>query len=296
MPAQSASNVVAMRPSEQATLAPVRPSAGAPLSDGRSMPARIGIYALIVTLAGAAWVIRNSDFYTPGKGAGYALGATGATLMVLLLLYPVRKRVPFMRDWGALKHWFRLHMLAGVIGPVLVLFHSTFHIGSFNAGVAMFSMILVATSGFVGRFLYREIHHGLYGAKANVEELQQILARDFKALEPVLQTMPAVREEIDRFAALVSAKPQGTVHRATHFLSLGARRLAARRRVRRAVAGHKDLTVLLGTIDRTLQEVQRTAQFSTYERLFSIWHAVHIPFLGMLVLTAVVHVVAVHFY
>ena len=285
-----------MRPSEQATLAPVRPSAGAPLSDGRSMPARIGIYALIVTLAGAAWVIRNSDFYTPGKGAGYALGATGATLMVLLLLYPVRKRVPFMRDWGALKHWFRLHMLAGVIGPVLVLFHSTFHIGSFNAGVAMFSMILVATSGFVGRFLYREIHHGLYGAKANVEELQQILARDFKALEPVLQTMPAVREEIDRFAALVSAKPQGTVRRATNFLSLGARRLAARRRVRRAVAGHKDLTVLLGTIDRTLQEVQRTAQFSTYERLFSIWHAVHIPFLGMLVLTAVVHVVAVHFY
>ena len=285
-----------MRPSEQATLAPVRPSAGAPLSDGRSMPARIGIYALIVTLAGAAWVIRNSDFYTPGKGAGYALGATGATLMVLLLLYPVRKRVPFMRDWGALKHWFRLHMLAGVIGPVLVLFHSTFHIGSFNAGVAMFSMILVATSGFVGRFLYREIHHGLYGAKANLEELQQILARDFKALEPVLQTMPAVREEIDRFAALVSAKPQGAVRRATRFLSLGARRLAARRRVRRAVAGHKDLTVLLGTIDRTLQEVQRTAQFSTYERLFSIWHAVHIPFLGMLVLTAVVHVVAVHFY
>jgi hypothetical protein len=53
---------------------------------------------------------------------------------------------------------------------------------------------------------------------------------------------------------------------------------------------------LLRTIDQTLQEVQRTAQFSTYERLFSIWHAVHIPFLGMLVLTAVVHVVVVHFY
>lgn len=260
------------------------------------MSVRIGIYALVVILAGAAWVIRNGDFYTPAGGIGYALGATGATLMVLLLLYPVRKRVPFMRDWGAIKHWFRLHMLAGVIGPLLVLFHSTFHIGSFNAGVAMFSMILVATSGFVGRFLYREIHHGLYGAKANVEELQQTLARDFKALEPVLQTMPAVSEEVDRFAALVSAKPQGAVRRAAHFLSLGARRLAARRRVRRVVAGNVDLTTLLGTIDRTLQEVQRTAQFSTYERLFSIWHAVHIPFLGMLVLTAVVHVVVVHFY
>jgi hypothetical protein len=45
-----------------------------------------------------------------------------------------------------------------------------------------------------------------------------------------------------------------------------------------------------------LREAQRAAQFSTYERLFSIWHAVHIPFIGMLALTAVVHVVVVHFY
>jgi hypothetical protein len=260
------------------------------------MLARVLACTLVVMLAATAWVIRNADFYSPGKGIGYVLGATGASLMVLLLLYPVRKRVRFMRDWGALKHWFRLHMLAGVIGPVLVLFHSTFHIGSFNAGIALFSMVLVASSGFVGRFLYREIHHGLYGAKANVEELRQILARDFKALEQVLQTMPAVRDEIDGFEALASGKARGVVPGAAHFLSLGARRLAARRRVRRAVAGHEDLTSLLDTIDRTLREVQRTAQFSTYERLFSIWHAVHIPFLGMLILTAVVHVVAVHFY
>jgi hypothetical protein len=53
---------------------------------------------------------------------------------------------------------------------------------------------------------------------------------------------------------------------------------------------------LIRNIDLTLQAAQKAAQFSTYERLFSLWHAVHIPFLCMLVITAVVHVFAVHAY
>jgi hypothetical protein len=57
-----------------------------------------------------------------------------------------------------------------------------------------------------------------------------------------------------------------------------------------------DLDELLLNIDATLRAAQTTAQFSTYERLFSQWHTVHIPFLFMLLLTALVHVVAVHAY
>jgi len=41
---------------------------------------------------------------------------------------------------------------------------------------------------------------------------------------------------------------------------------------------------------------QRVAQFSRYERLFSLWHVLHVPLLWMMVLSAVAHVVAVHAY
>jgi hypothetical protein len=64
----------------------------------------------------------------------------------------------------------------------------------------------------------------------------------------------------------------------------------------RLVASHANLGTLLQTINSTLQAVQRRAQFSTYEKLFSLWHVIHIPFLCMLVITALVHVVAVHIY
>ena len=56
------------------------------------------------------------------------------------------------------------------------------------------------------------------------------------------------------------------------------------------------LNNLLQTIDSALQLVQRRGQLATYERLFSLWHVIHIPFLCMLVITAIVHVVAVHAY
>jgi hypothetical protein len=45
-----------------------------------------------------------------------------------------------------------------------------------------------------------------------------------------------------------------------------------------------------------VRAVQQVAQFGAYERLFSWWHMLHVPFLYMLVLSAIAHVVAVHMY
>jgi hypothetical protein len=45
-----------------------------------------------------------------------------------------------------------------------------------------------------------------------------------------------------------------------------------------------------------LRELQEVAQFRAYVRLFALWHLLHVPFVYMLVLSAIVHVVAVHMY
>jgi hypothetical protein len=42
--------------------------------------------------------------------------------------------------------------------------------------------------------------------------------------------------------------------------------------------------------------VVRVAQFTAYERLFALWHVLHVPFVYLLVLTACFHVFAVHAY
>jgi hypothetical protein len=272
----------------------------------RVHPVAVAVAATVAMLLCWAWNVNQSELYVSGKGFGYFLGLTGGSMMLILLLYPLRKRARFMHDLGPLKYWFRFHMVAGVLGPVLVLFHSTFRVGSLNAGVALSCMLLVVASGLAGRFLYRKIHHGLYGTHATLQEMQQILARDLELIAPALQRLPEVKREFDSYAALIAHRPSGWYERGAHFLSLGWRRMLAARRVRAALAERAaserpdaslaDLATLLQTLDATLQAGQRAAQFTTYERLFALWHVIHIPFLIMLAITAVVHVVAVHAY
>ena len=284
----------------------------APLSPLRQrvMAALTTVVTPVVVIATLllAWVVRHDLPYTSGSEFGYWLGVVGGSLMLVLLIYPLRKRYRSLAVLGPLKHWFRFHLVAGIAGPTIVLFHSTFRIGSFNAAIALASMLLVVASGLVGRYLYRKIHNGLYGSRATADELQRTLAQQMESLQPVLAQLPAVQREVGRYAALMAAKPTGHWARAAHFVSLGGKRSVAAWRVRRAIAHYAkksgvdaavfnaDLQLLADTIAGALTAVQRTAQFATYERLFSLWHVIHIPFLVMLVVTAIVHVVAVHAY
>jgi hypothetical protein len=267
----------------------------------------IALRAVLVMVLLAAWLVRQGGLYTPASDLGYWLGVVGGSLMLVLLIYPLRKRMLSLAVLGPLKHWFRFHLFAGIAGPLIVLFHSTFRVGSFNAAIALGSMLLVVASGLVGRYIYRKIHHGLYGSRATATELQRALAQQMEALQPLLGRLPAVEREIACFSALASYEPAGRWRRAMHFAALGGRRYLAGRRQRRALKRYDErfggeaatndaLRGLAATINDTLKAVQRSAQFSTYEKLFSLWHVVHIPFLCLLVITAIVHVVAVHAY
>lgn len=273
-----------------------------------AIAARMVVTSVVIALALMAWIVRRDGLYTPASDFGYWLGVIGGSLMVVLLIYPLRKRFRALAVLGPLKHWFRFHLFAGIAGPVIVLFHSTFRVGSFNAAIALACMLLVVASGIVGRVLYRQIHHGLYGSRATAADLQRTLEQQVASLQETLSRLPAIKRELGHFSALVSSQPQGRWRRSIHFASLGWQRYLVGRRVRRAIAGcdlkvgagdaatNVHLRTLALTMDDALKATQRTAQFSTYEKLFSLWHVVHIPFLCLLVVTAIVHVVAVHAY
>jgi hypothetical protein len=64
--------------------------------------------------------------------------------------------------------------------------------------------------------------------------------------------------------------------------------LAAERKRLRAVA--------CAYVDRRLAASRRVAGFEGYERMFSLWHALHIPLIFMMIIAAVIHVIAVHVY
>jgi len=49
-------------------------------------------------------------------------------------------------------------------------------------------------------------------------------------------------------------------------------------------------------VRKYLNAIIDVARFSAYERLFSLWHVIHVPFIFMLVISGIIHVIAVHMY
>lgn len=264
----------------------------------RGWTSRLLTLAVITVVVVSGYRIHQAPPYSPAHGLGYWLGLLGGSMMLVLLLYPVRKRLRNASFLGALKHWFKLHMVAGIAGPACVLYHTTFHVGSFNAAIALASMLLVVFSGIAGRFIYRKIHHGLFGSRASLQELQSILDAQLNDLQAILVRHPQLQQEMDRFLALLAQRPTAPLARLKHFLSLGWSKSQAMRRLRKGIVntGARELADLAEILAEALNAAQKAAQFSTYERLFSLWHVVHIPFLWMLLITAIIHVLAVHAY
>lgn len=265
-------------------------------------------YAFVSFLIYAGWQQRPEWPLTAESGWGYALGIIGGSLMLMLILYPLRKHLRSMRRMGPTKYWFRIHMLFGVLGPVCILFHTGFQLGSLNSNVALFCMLVVATSGLIGRYFYTRIHHGLYGRKASLQELQQHSRVIGEALVAKLQTTPWILERIQRFEKSVSRQSTSLIGSLWTLLSLGLRtwllylifRLASD--AKRYSLG-KDYTVkrkyriqLNRHIGAHLASIRKVAEFRFYERFFAIWHVVHYPLFLMLVVSGIVHVIAVHMY
>ena len=246
------------------------------------------------------------------EGLGYALGIIGTLMILVLLLYPLRKRIRILKFLGPIKNWFRTHMLLGVIGSITILFHSNFSFGSVNSNVALVSMLLVAGSGLVGRFLYAKVHHGLYGRKANLKELLASVRLTTADAGGAAQFVPNLMQEIAAFDRQVLQPPKSVLQSILLPLRLGFQTRRGYRQITRlvkmqlemqahsspVVAQHKDrmIDVCSAYIKEHLRRVRRVAAFAAYERLFSLWHKIHLPFFYIMLVTVVVHVIAVHVY
>jgi hypothetical protein len=272
----------------------------------------ISMYILLAILIAGAWWISRGGYYRPGDNVGYWMGVAGGVMMLLLFAYPLRKYSRFMQRMGKMKWWFIVHMILGIGGPLLILLHCTFRLGSVNAAVALFSMLIVAGSGVVGRFLYLRIHRGLHGERSNLADLQRRLGLAEGEMKSRFRFAPGVAEKLLAFEALAmdAGSSWGVVLGKVVWLPMRQRlvleacstelreRLRAIGKERQWTRGQLDRrhAQARATTRNYLRSVLRVAQFSAYERVFALWHVLHVPFVYLLLLTAGFHVFAVHAY
>ena len=232
----------------------------------------------------------HEGFWTlkPGGTRGHLFGVIGSSLMVVMLVYSVRKRARFLRNAGRLRSWLDFHIFCGIIGPLLVILHSSFKVQGLVA-LSFWSMIAVALSGVLGRYLYLQIPRTRAGDEltlAQVEEQRRELTRHLR--EDLQMPEEALRklEEI----AQAGTSPQGPL--LLLLLRLPWSSAAMRWRLRSfRLQLRSDLgNALTRAVRQKAMLERRLVLWSRLQQLFHYWHVFHKPFAIVMYLFMVVHI------
>jgi hypothetical protein len=131
---------------------------------------------------------------------GHSIGVLGFLLMLMTeLLYSFRKRSLSAR-WGRLSNWLRFHIFTGLVGPYMVLLHSSWKFNGL-AGVVMLLTLIIVVSGFIGRYIYTAIPRTADGIELESEQLSRYITEVQATLDQQKALLPSSQEkdrEIER--------------------------------------------------------------------------------------------------
>jgi hypothetical protein len=271
----------------------------------------LSAFGFIVLVLAAAWFSWDEQYSIVGDAdTAYNYGLVGGLMMLVILIYAARKRVRSMRTFGDIRYWYYFHFILGVVGPVLIILHTSFDIRSINGGVALFAMLFVVFSGFIGRYIYARASYGLRSYVQDLKDVQSHIAEG--VLHSKLPALKQVESKIKAFTEQAMRAPGGIdeVLKIVFVLKLKAR--ATYMQINGEVT--RVMTSLArteawpeATLKSRLAEERRLihvhlmtaaniGRFQAFEKLASRWRILHIPLLYLLVLAGLAHVLAVHMY
>ncbi len=227
----------------------------------------------------------------PSGLVGLPLGVAGALAMISTLPYAARKRWRALSRFGPTSKWLEVHIFFGILGPVLVTFHTSF---KFNGGISVgyWLMMTVWASGFVGRYLYVRIPKTIRGIELSRSEIEAELAgtRAGIALESLPAAARSALDDFDRSIEPATGSPPGILDLVFGELRVRMRLWFMRRHLRAAGA---DLAAIHAVVARAAEHatlVRRISHLQRTRRLFELWHVFHRPLVYGMFLIVGLHV------
>ncbi len=243
----------------------------------------------------------------PSGAIGTKLGMLGVGLFLIIFLYPLRKRVPWLAKRGKSKHWLDFHVVAGLTAPLVIAFHSSFKFQGI-AGIAFWIMVAVALSGIVGRYIYAQVPRSLDNAEISLRELTA--TENELAAELADQRVLAAVElqQVLRMPGPEEVRRMPLYRAMLLMIVLDLKRPFQIARLRRRLLNRAGLVLSLGgllssenpEIERAIQAARRKSALSKRvaflartQQVFHLWHVVHRPFSYSFAVLALVHIAVV---
>lgn len=268
------------------------------------------ILYLVAMLAIALIIVDGFSFYTtpyqqrprhegyrilrPAGDLGHAAGIVGSSMMIFMLFYSIRKRTRVFRNWGRLNRWLDIHIYFGITGPLLVVIHTSFKVQGLVA-VSFWSMVAVALSGVLGRYLYLQIPRNLQGEQLSEQEINDLkgaLAEDLVIEKKIDQNQ---LEKIERDLSLQQKGSRGTLGMLLAIITDDLTRPFKMKKYRRRYLRKMNLPrkledkILTLILNRSLLN-RKIAFLNQVQTLFHYWHVFHKPFAIIMYIIMLVHV------
>jgi len=247
---------------------------------------------------------KHFDLRPTGR-VGLRLGMLGAILFCGLFLYPIRKRWSWLGRIGITRHWLDFHVLLGITAPIIITFHSSLKFRGL-AGMAYWIMIVVALSGFVGRYFYAQLPRSLNAAELSLKEMQDFSQTLWQELEGQklfawLQMAPLfklpTREQVEKMSLGRALLSMALLDLRRPFLVSALRRRALNaRELLFSLGGFlpSQDPKLEGVIEMARKQawiMAKVSFLSKTHQIFHLWHVVHRPFSYSFAVLMLVHIV-----
>lgn len=254
--------------------------------------------ALAITLGYLFVVVSFNAIPAAGDFFGHSLGILGFVLMLMTeTLYSLRKRVRAAAHWGRTANWLRFHIYTGLVGPYLVLLHSSWKFNGL-AGVVMLLTVLIVASGFLGRYIYTAIPRTADGIEIEAIELERSLTQAEAELQRHLAAQPQAAELLNR-RLLAESSPAGggfMLVLGRTFAELGYRWQWWQEQRRHNAATRAQLRQIQALLQRRRMLRRQIASLAIARRLIALWHTIHVPIGITLFTAAFIHILAAIYY
>jgi hypothetical protein len=227
----------------------------------------------------------------PGGTISYILGIVGFVIICMTNYYIWRKKRHMVKPHGSLGLTLDYHILFGLLGPTLIVFHSDFQVYGLVA-ISFWSMVVCFVSGVVGRYFYMQL---LRGRQEMVQTMQKYDENFELARLNSQQTWPKQLMEQTKWAVFLHVG--GSLALQAGKMSLPVVLMSSLLGdLKRMVIGFNFNKNLPISFRKPILEyaLLRRKYYSTtqFKIMMGYWHTFHKPFAIFMYVVSIIHIVA----
>ncbi len=223
---------------------------------------------------------------------GHGMGIIGSLFMILgVSMYMARKRYRIFSRIGILKHWLEFHIFLCTLGPILVLYHTSFKFGGIVA-ISFWSMVAVFLSGVIGRFIYIQIPRSIEGRELSLNEIKAMKGNIGDTL------INSIQMDKESYNIIVdSLKGKSGLYHSNILVRTYKKYIAdlnslkmIKEVIKRNNLPKLQRTQVLQLVKHEISINRRIDRLVTMQNLFKYWHVAHLPFALVMLVIMVIHV------